>query len=252
MLFSPATFLAIIPFLSISTLAAPSTPPDLIKRAPVGVVRNCKNQGQIAITFDDGPFNYDKDLLRTLGGNKATFFVNGQNYGCIYDYADDLKAMSAAGHTIGSHTWSHKDLTTLNWDQLHDEFWRVEQAMQKILGLRPKYFRPPFGKYNDQVLAVASQRGYTKMILWSDDTGDSGGAPTWQSRQTYDRIAGQSGKIVLNHNPLAGTVYEVIPHALSVTGGLAKVSVDTCLGSDGEWPYVWTGNPGQRDGSWRC
>jgi hypothetical protein len=47
-------------------------------------------------------------------------------------------------------------------------------------------------------------------------------------------------------------VYEVIPHALSVTGGLAKVSVDTCLGSDGEWPYVWTGNPGQRDGSWRC
>jgi len=57
----------------------------------------------------------------------------------------------------------------------HDEFWRVEQAMQKILGLRPKYFRPPYGKYNDQVLAVASQRGYTKMILWSDDTGDSGG-----------------------------------------------------------------------------
>jgi peptidoglycan/xylan/chitin deacetylase (PgdA/CDA1 family) len=47
--------------------------------------------------------------------------------------------------------------------------------MQKILGLRPKYFRPPFGKYNDQVLAVASQRGYTKMILWSDDTQDSAG-----------------------------------------------------------------------------
>ena len=66
----------------------------------------------------------------------------------------------------------------------HDEFWRVEQAMQKILGLRPKYFRPPYGKYNDQVLAVASQRGYTKMILWSDDTGDSGGE--LRSRSEWD------------------------------------------------------------------
>jgi hypothetical protein len=57
----------------------------------------------------------------------------------------------------------------------HDEFWRVEDAMTKILGLKPKYFRPPYGKYNDQVLQVAAQRGYTKMILWSDDTQDASG-----------------------------------------------------------------------------
>lgn len=57
----------------------------------------------------------------------------------------------------------------------HDEFYRVEDAMTKILGLKPKYFRPPYGKYNDQVLQVAAQRGYTKMILWSDDTQDASG-----------------------------------------------------------------------------
>lgn len=57
----------------------------------------------------------------------------------------------------------------------HDEFYRVEDAMTKILGLKPKYFRPPFGRYNDQVLQVAAQRGYTKMILWSDDTQDASG-----------------------------------------------------------------------------
>jgi peptidoglycan/xylan/chitin deacetylase (PgdA/CDA1 family) len=115
----------------------------------------------------------------------------------------------------------------------HDEFWRVEDAMTKILGLKPKYFRPPFGKYNDQVLQVAAQRGYTKMILWSDDTQDASGecesgcmklglgleswlmdivsggtvvgAPVWQSKQTYDNINGQSGRIVLNHNVIPGS-----------------------------------------------
>ena len=249
-----ASLIALLPLLALTpslTLAAPAVPATLSKRA-VGTVRNCNTQGQIAITFDDGPFQYDNDLLNTLGDNKATFFINGQNYGCIYDYADDLKRMSAAGHTIGSHTWSHKDLTTLSWDQLHDEFYRVEDAMTKILGLKPKYFRPPFGKYNDQVLQVAAQRGYTKMILWSDDTQDASGAPVWQSKQTYDNINGQSGRIVLNHNVIPGTVYDVVPHALSVTGSLQKVSIDTCLGSEGEWPYYWVQNPGNRDGSWTC
>jgi peptidoglycan/xylan/chitin deacetylase (PgdA/CDA1 family) len=115
----------------------------------------------------------------------------------------------------------------------HDEFYRVEDAMTKILGLKPKYFRPPYGKYNDQVLQVAAQRGYTKMILWSDDTQDASGecefgcmklglgldlwligivsggmvvgAPVWQSKQTYDNINGQSGRIVLNHNVIPGS-----------------------------------------------
>jgi len=83
-----SSLLALISLLALSTttLAAPAV---LSKRA-VGIVRNCKNQGQIAITYDDGPFQYDNDLVNTLGNNKATFFVNGRNYGCIYDYADVL------------------------------------------------------------------------------------------------------------------------------------------------------------------
>jgi hypothetical protein len=42
-------------------------------------------------------------------------------------------------HTLGSHTWSHKDLTTLSYDELHDEFWRVEEAFIRILGKKPLY-----------------------------------------------------------------------------------------------------------------
>lgn len=45
-------------------------------------------------------------------------------------------------HTLGSHTWSHKDLTTLSYDELHDEFWRVEEAFIRILGKKPLYVSP--------------------------------------------------------------------------------------------------------------
>jgi len=34
--------------------------------------------------------------------------------------------------------------------------------------------------------------------------------------------------------------------------GYQIVSVDTCLGSDGEYPYQYVGEPGQQDGSWTC
>jgi peptidoglycan/xylan/chitin deacetylase (PgdA/CDA1 family) len=53
-------------------------------------VYNCNVQGQAALTFDDGPFNYDQQISGELNGGKATFFFNGNNYGCIYDYADDM------------------------------------------------------------------------------------------------------------------------------------------------------------------
>lgn len=44
------------------------------------------------------------------------------------------RALDQQGMTIGSHSWSHKDMTTLNWNQIHDELWRVEEAMIRILG----------------------------------------------------------------------------------------------------------------------
>jgi peptidoglycan/xylan/chitin deacetylase (PgdA/CDA1 family) len=47
-----------------------------------GVYVSCKNPGQFAMTFDDGPYKYSWDLAKTLKdqGVKATFFINGKNW----------------------------------------------------------------------------------------------------------------------------------------------------------------------------
>lgn len=74
---------------------------------PVGVVIDrCTTPGTIALTFDDGPYQYTADLLELLSQNgaPATFFLNGQNIGNIYDYAGIVQRMHNEGHQIGSHT----------------------------------------------------------------------------------------------------------------------------------------------------
>jgi peptidoglycan/xylan/chitin deacetylase (PgdA/CDA1 family) len=86
--------------------------------------------------------------------------MNGNNWGCIYDFADQIKAAHAAGWTLASHGWSHADMSQLTWDQIHNELWLVEQAFTKILGLKPLYFRPPFGSSNDLLLSALTNRGY--------------------------------------------------------------------------------------------
>ena len=61
------------------------------------------------LTFDDGPWPTTPAVLKALADQcvKATFFVIGKH--ATY-YPEILKQVAAAGHTIGTHTWSHVDL----------------------------------------------------------------------------------------------------------------------------------------------
>ncbi|KAF9959045.1 chitin deacetylase [Mortierella alpina] len=79
----------------------------------------------MALTFDDGPYQFTEALLNTLktNGVKATFFVNGANYADITStkYRNLILRAKNEGHQIGSHTWDHKDLAKLNVEQITEE-----------------------------------------------------------------------------------------------------------------------------------
>jgi peptidoglycan/xylan/chitin deacetylase (PgdA/CDA1 family) len=65
---------------------------------------------EVVLTFDDGPWPENTPaVLKALADNclKATFFEIGEH--AIW-HPEIAKQVAAAGHTIGSHTWSHKDL----------------------------------------------------------------------------------------------------------------------------------------------
>ncbi len=81
---------------------------------------------EVVLTFDDGPWPENTPMvLKALTDNcvKATFFEIGEHATWRPDIS---KMVAAAGMTIGSHTWSHKDLARKPYAN------DIEQAKQEI------------------------------------------------------------------------------------------------------------------------
>ncbi|GAA5917816.1 hypothetical protein JCM8208_000398 [Rhodotorula glutinis] len=222
-----------------------------LEERATGVYTKCKNSGHFALTFDDGPL-YGGKAAQTIAnaGGRGTFFVNGNNYGCIYDRADQIKAAYAQGHTIGSHTWSHVDITKITASQLNKQLDLVEGALKKIIGAKPRFFRPPYGAVNDAQVKVLQQRGYT-VVNWNFDSGDTSGKSASDSIAAYRKLSYPTSYIALNHETYKTTVDQVIPAVVPAlkAKGYKLVSMAECLGQSA---YQSTGTAGKRDSSWTC
>ncbi|KAJ7153687.1 carbohydrate esterase family 4 protein [Mycena filopes] len=220
--------------------------------APLATIyKSCKVKGDIALTFvrcslvlslafcititrntqDDGPYIYLCDISDTLvaAGAHATFFF----IVCIYDEVvqQRVKYAHEHGHLIGSHTWSHTDLTTLNSNQIHNEMWLVEQALERIIGVSPAFMRPPYGLWNNQVLEVSRVRNQS-VVLWDFDSGDSTGSAVAQSEALYADIAKTHPNTLLAVNHETEGSHQLLPYAIKELqgAGYKLVTLDKCLG----------------------
>jgi len=127
---------------------------------------------RIALTFDDGPHPaFTHEILQILGqeGAKATFFVVGKQ---VKVFPELLLEIAHSGNEIGNHTYNHYNLTQLDSVQVNYEIKTNEELIQRITGLTPRYFRPPGGHYNYQVVEVAKENG-EDMALWSIHSNDT-------------------------------------------------------------------------------
>ncbi len=80
---------------------------------------------------------------------KATFFICGANNGKgqideVEQWGDLLRRMYAAGHQLGSHTWTHYDLSLLDPALREEQIIFNEMAFRNLFGWVPKYMRPPY------------------------------------------------------------------------------------------------------------
>jgi len=105
---------------------------------------------------------------------RLTFFVNGI-YKSWTENLEMLRPLVDSGQIqLGNHTWSHPDLTTLPTDQVAQQITRNDEFLKKTYGIGAKpYWRPPYGKRNAVVDAVAADFGYTVPTLWSGSLSDS-------------------------------------------------------------------------------
>lgn len=104
-------------------------------------IRRVKGVGKVVyITFDDGPTpDVTEQILEVLDkySVKASFFCCGQNADANPEL---LKKIADEGHTIGYHSYSHKDiLKTKPSDWIADV--ERKSALSDV-----KLFRPPYGR----------------------------------------------------------------------------------------------------------
>ena len=70
---------------------------------------------------------------------------------------------------MANHSWSHRNITQLDRETLLEELTFCSQAIETITGVRPRFFRPPGGKWDRPSLATVQELGLTT-VLW-DVTG---------------------------------------------------------------------------------
>lgn len=153
----------------------------------------------LALTFDDGPSQYTKeilDLLETCNA-RATFFVVGTN---ADNYDVTMSRALSLGCEIGNHTVNHLDLTDADSETIVKEIGSCAESVQRGTGYTPPFLRPPYGAVNQE---LRDQVGMP-MILWSVDTRD------WESRDAdavIEQVLGQvsDGDIILMHDLYGST-----------------------------------------------
>ena len=108
------------------------------------VYRGPEDGGAVALTFDDGPSESTPALLDVLAkrGVSATFFLAGANVERLPRIAAQV---SAAGHEIGNHAYSHRAFCFRSSAFIRRELERAQRAIAEATGVLPRLFRPPFG-----------------------------------------------------------------------------------------------------------
>lgn len=107
----------------------------------------------ISLTFDDGPNLGDdhtmNDMLDLLEKNDVvgSFFLIGNKIND--ENAKVIKRAFDMGCDIENHSWTHPGMPELTKEEMIEEYEKCDQAIIKITGKKPEFFRPPYIAVND-------------------------------------------------------------------------------------------------------
>lgn len=170
------------------------------------------SEKKVALTFD-AAWGSDKTekIVETLKNNGAvgTFFLVGF---WIEQNADKVKIIDEAGFDIGTHSNTHPKMSTLSELEMKSELETSMEMLTKIINKPIKFFRAPFGDYNDSLLSVAGNLGL-KTIQWDVDSLD------WKGLSAGEILARvkngvKNGSIILCHNN-SDHILDALPSIIS-------------------------------------
>ena len=211
----------------------------------------------MALTYDDGPYQYTARLLDILKsyGFTATFFVTGNNLnkGAIdvtEPYPSLIRRMIAEGHQVASHTWSHYSLSNIPSTVRKDQMVKNERAIANIIGKYPTYMRPPYSQCSRESGCWADMKalGYHR-VYFDLDTQDYLNPTTIQNsknivKQILD-TGGATDYLAIQHDLVEQSVTNLSPYFFDLikAKGWKGVTAGECLNDP---PANWYRTPGGR------
>ncbi len=149
----------------------------------------------VALTFDDGPNKKNTSKILDAfekNGGRGTFYLLGS---CIDKAPECIKRMKELGCEIGSHTYDHSRLTSLDADDVLSQIDKTNRKIHDIVGINAQSLRPPYGEHNDTTDSLCG----VPVVLWSLDTLD------WKLKDAdsvfeYVMSTVKDGDIILMHD----------------------------------------------------
>ena len=147
--------------------------------------------------------------------------------------------MVSWGNQIGSHGYSHFDMNWLDTYGRQQELVKLEQALNKVIGKRPTFFRPPYAACNSECVADVEKMGY-RVVNFDLDTKDYENNTPLTIMVAKARFDQQLDKadprtdsfIVLSHDVQEQTANVLLVHMLQKIRekGFRAVTLGECLG----------------------
>lgn len=167
-------------------------------------------ENEVVLTFDDGPMRrHTRMVLDALAAHctRATFYMVGQM--AVAD-PEMVREVAAAGHTIASHTWSHKKLRAIGSAKALQEIELGISAVQRALG-RPiaPFFRYPYLADTHATLGHLGQRSIAVFSIDADSKDFRTHDPAQMQRNIFAALAAKRKGILLFHDIQFSTAHGI-------------------------------------------
>jgi peptidoglycan/xylan/chitin deacetylase (PgdA/CDA1 family) len=171
---------------------------------------------EVVLTFDDGPWPTTNAVVKALADEcvRATFFAIGKH--ATY-YPEVLRGVAAAGHSVGSHTWSHQNLSKKSPEEAKAEIEKAISAVQWALGDQAQeasFFRFPALQHPTEMVTYLGERNIAIFSTDMDSFDFKLRKPEQIIKSIMTKLQKHGKGIVLMHDFQSGTS-QAVPQLLA-------------------------------------